>query len=252
MKIQKHSPYWLYGIHACHFAAQNPERDIVQICVNSPQVLGKIGLTEKTAPVKVQVVEKRWFEQAFSPDAVHQGLAMQVKPLPESHLEDLDAVDSKNQIVIVLDQVSDPHNVGAILRSAAVFGATALIMTDRNAPAESAVLAKSACGALELVPIIRTSNLSQAMTHLKKIGFWCYGFAESGDQTIHQVDFSGKIALVMGAEGDGMRRLTKEHCDFTIRFETSAAFSTLNVSNAAAIALHQAFVSQQANLSGIS
>jgi 23S rRNA (guanosine2251-2'-O)-methyltransferase len=144
-----------------------------------------------------------------------------------------------------LDQVSDPHNVGAILRSAAVFGAKALILTDRNAPSESGVLAKSASGALEIVPLIRVTNLAHTIKDLKDIGFWCVGFAETGTTTLDQIDLKGKIALVMGAEGDGMRRLTKDLCDFTVSLPTAASFSALNVSNAAAIALYETFKIQK-------
>lgn len=235
--------YWIYGTHAVRYALENPKRKILTLHVLNEGALGKLP-PSKTSPKKV---ERTWFEQTFPKDAVHQGVAALVAPLPAFELEDLAAIDSgksPNQTVIILDQVSDPHNVGAILRSAAVFDAQALIMTDRHAPPESATLAKAACGALEVVPIIRATNLAATIKSLREMGFWCYGFAESGAQTLDQVDFKGKCAIIVGAEGDGMRRLTKDLCDFLIRLETNPAFSTLNVSVAAAIALHQAFKSR--------
>lgn len=232
--------YWIYGIHATRYALQNPARKIHSIHVLNEAVIDKLELKN---PIKIQIkrVDRNWFEQTFSKDAVHQGIAVQVSALPHFDLDDLRDIEALDQTVIILDQVSDPHNVGAILRSAAVFEAQALIMTDRNAPPESSVLAKSACGALEIVPIIRATNLASTIKTLRDMGFWCYGFAESGKETLEKVDFKGKSAIIVGAEGDGMRRLTKDLCDFLIRFNTNPSFSTLNVSTAAAIALHQAY-----------
>jgi 23S rRNA (guanosine2251-2'-O)-methyltransferase len=193
----------------------------------------------------VKLVDRKQIEVLLHQGAVHQGIAIQVAPLPALMIDDLEKDSSFNQCVVVLDQVSDPHNVGAILRSAAVFGAKALVLTDRNAPSESGVLAKSASGALEIVPLIRVTNLAHALKDLKDIGFWCVGFAEAGTTTLDQIDLKGKIALVMGAEGDGMRRLTKDLCDFTVSLPTASSFSALNVSNAAAIALYETFRVQQ-------
>jgi 23S rRNA (guanosine2251-2'-O)-methyltransferase len=242
--VVKHSNHlWLYGIHACKMALQNPHRQIISILATSDGVLDKV-LTDPTRTQnqpKVKLIDRQRLETLLPPGAVHQGIAVQVVPLSHMMIEDLEHDPAPNQCVVVLDQVSDPHNVGAILRSAAVFGAKAVILTDRNAPPETGVLAKSASGALELVPIIRVTNLAHALKDLKGIGFWCVGFAESGEQTLDQIDLKGKIALVMGAEGEGMRRLTKDLCDFTVCLPVESTFSTLNVSNAAAIALYETF-----------
>lgn len=225
-------------------ALANTQRTIHSICVINDAILSKLEGKEKYLS-KVKVIDRKQMEAVLPPGAVHQGIAMQVLPLPQKSIYDLEHEQSPNQCVVVLDQVSDPHNVGAILRSAAVFGAKAVILTDRNAPPETGTLAKSASGALELVPLIRVTNLAQALKDLKELGFWCIGFAESGEQTLDQIDLKGKIALVMGAEGEGMRRLTKDLCDFTVYLPVASTFSTLNVSNAAAIALYDTFKAQK-------
>lgn len=226
---------YLYGHHACQMALLNPKRKIETVFVTQRSTLDKLPSVGKT---KVEVVDRKDLENRLPPGSVHQGIVLSVQPLPNQPLDFLGDIEEPNQRVIVLDHVNDPHNVGAILRSAAVFGASALVMTERHAPKESGVLAKSASGALELVPICVVSNLAQGLKDLKSMGFWCVGFAESGKQTLDQIDLKGKIALVLGGEGDGMRRLTQENCDFTVKFPSAGTFSTLNVSNAAAIALY--------------
>jgi len=227
-------------------ALENPHRQVLSIHVTSESILSKVltDLSRAKNQAKVKQVSRQQLEALLPLGSVHQGIAIQVAPLPQMAIDDLRDDVSPNQCVVILDQVSDPHNVGAVLRSAAVFGAKALILTDKNALPESGVLAKSASGALEVVPLIRVINLARALKDLKDIGFWCVGFDESGAKRLDQVDLKGKIALVMGAEGSGMRRLTKDLCDFTVCLPTSTTFSTLNVSNAAAIALYEAFRSQ--------
>lgn len=236
---------WLYGLHACKAALKNDTRLLFEVALLGEKTLEIIIPEVTVSEHKIKTVDKIWFEKKFGPNTVHQGIAIQVSALDAYSFEELEEVSAPNQLVIVLDQVSDPHNVGAIIRSAAAFGAKAIVMTDRNAPDESAVLAKSASGALELIPIIRCTNLSQAIDTLKKIGFWTYGFAESGSTLLQKADLLGKVALILGAEGKGMRRLTTENCDFLICLETSPDFSTLNVSNAAAIALYTVFCQHQ-------
>jgi len=173
--------------------------------------------------------------------AVHQGLALQVRPLPEPTLEDICArrPDSGPRMVLLLDQVSDPHNAGAILRSCAAFGALALIVTDRNAPPASGALAKAASGALDLVPMLHVVNLARTLDQLAELGFWRVGLNSQAPQTIGEIDLSGDIAVVLGAEGEGLRQLTARKCDFLARLPTSPALASLNVSNAAAVMLYE-------------
>jgi 23S rRNA (guanosine2251-2'-O)-methyltransferase len=140
--------------------------------------------------------------------------------------------------VVLLDQVTDPHNVGAILRSAAAFAALAVVVPEHGAPPVTGVLAKAASGALERVPLVRVTNLARALDRLKEAGFWCVGLAEDGPQALESLDLPARVALVLGAEGSGMRRLTRERCDFVVRLRTRGAPASLNVSNAAAVALY--------------
>jgi 23S rRNA (guanosine2251-2'-O)-methyltransferase len=174
--------------------------------------------------------------------AVHQGIALRVGPLPEIALEDVLDATGGQSILVVLDQVTDPHNIGAILRSAAAFGADALIVPDRHTPQATATVAKTASGAMDVVPMVRVTNLARALRTLQESGFWCIGLAEQGEQALDAVALDGRIALVLGAEGDGLRRLTRETCDLLVHLPTRPPIRSLNVSAAAAIALHQAAV----------
>ncbi len=234
---------YLYGYHACRMALLNPTRLIEKVLITDQRLLQGLPSLGK---IKWEVIERKSLESRLPMGAVHQGIALMVQPLNVADLSFLAKDVSAHQCVIVLDQVSDPHNVGAVLRSAAVFGAKAVIMTERHAPKESGTLAKSACGALEVVPLCRVKNLAQALEHLREMGFWCVGLSEKGKQFLDQIDLKGKIALVFGSEGDGMRRRTQEMCDFQVRLPVAGQFSTLNISNAAAISLYETFRQQQA------
>jgi 23S rRNA (guanosine2251-2'-O)-methyltransferase len=194
-------------------------------------------------------VEKHEWEQVprdvletwLPPGAVHQGLAAKVHPLPDCGIEDVlaEAEGREHAHVLILDQVTDPQNVGAILRSAAAFGALAVVLTERHAAPESGVLAKAASGALEHVPLVRVANLARALEALKKGGFWIAGLAAEARQTLADAKLTGKVGLAFGAEGPGLRRLTREHCDLLVRLPTGGPIDHLNVSNAAAVALYE-------------
>ena len=179
------------------------------------------------------------------PDAVHQGLYPETDPLPSPPIEELAA----DGIVLVLDQITDPHNVGAIFRSAAAFAATAIVTTARHSPEATGVLAKSASGALEHVPLVAVQNLARALAALKARGFLVIGLDSSGDEDSAGLTLRQPLALVLGAEGKGLRQLTKETCDHVARLDLPGAIQSLNVSNAAAVALYIARQPPQDSLS---
>lgn len=228
---------WLYGSHPVHEALKNPRRTLHRLLATSKAAQA----LPSTAPARIRPELATSEEIAgLLPDgAVHQGLALHAAPLPALALEDVLAPPDESTAppVVFLDQVSDPHNVGAVLRSAAAFGAAAVIVQDRHAPQVTGVLAKSASGALEHVPLIRVTNLARALETVANAGYFRLGLAGEAEEVLGKTDLPDKIALVLGAEGPGMRRLTREKCDTLVRLPTHEPISSLNVSNAAAVAL---------------
>jgi 23S rRNA (guanosine2251-2'-O)-methyltransferase len=186
-----------------------------------------------------QILSREELAQRLPAGAVHQGLAALAAPLEEPVLEDVLARCGDDALALALDQVTDPHNVGAILRTAAAFGAAGVIVTERHAPADTGVLAKAASGGLEIVPLLRAVNLARTLEQLKEAGFWLYGLDERGDTSIGALDLKGRVCIVLGAEGEGLRRLTAEKCDRLVTIPTQAALAALNVSNAAAVAAYE-------------
>lgn len=227
-----------YGRHAVYAALNNPERQIRKVICTSDHAR---EVTERYPHLNCEVVERKVLDKMLGADAVHQGIALEARPLDGLTLDELcqvcEAVDKC--CVLILDQVTDPQNIGAIIRSAAAFGAAAVIVQDKNSPKESGAMAKAAAGTLELIPVVRTANLSRAIDVLKKNGFWVAGMDGYAKTSIDQLDKNGKIAVVMGSEGSGMRRLVEENCDITIRLPISDQVESLNVSTAAAIVLYE-------------
>ena len=226
---------WLYGYHAVTAALQNPDRTVYRLLL-SRETSSELPQKLIPAGLNYELAGRTDFEQLLPKGAVHQGIATLVSSLPDFYEEDLPEKDMS--VVVILDQVTDPHNVGAVLRSAAAFDADAVIITERNAPEATGVLAKSASGALELIPLITVSNLARTMQALKERGYWCVGMDGSAEKTLRDASLPNKIALVMGSEGYGLRRLTAENCDFMVKLPISSRVESLNVSNAAAIALY--------------
>ena len=228
---------WLYGRHAVLAALENPQRHIF-VLHGTSNAAKDFDSPAKARDLTLSPATTSEISALLPDGAVHQGIAAKVRPLAETGLKDLPT----DRPVIVLDQVTDPHNVGAILRSAAVFNASALIMTRRNSPPLTGVLAKSACGALEHVHAIYVGNLAQALKDLADHGFWRIGLAGEAEKSLDEaILFKGPnrpVALVLGAEDKGLRRLTKEQCDDICHIPTKGKLTSLNVSNAAAIALH--------------
>ena len=252
----------LWGIHPVRAALANAQRRI-DACYATDNAYEHLQAGSGGASVAglhesaLRRVTARDLDALLPPGAVHQGIAIETAPLPHADLDrileaapETDNTADGPRILLVLDQVTDPHNVGAILRSAAVFGAVALVTTDRHAPPESGTLAKSAAGALDIVPWVRVSNLAQSLDAMKDAGFWVAGMAGDATLTVSSARMKGvgtKLALILGAEGAGLRRLTKEKCDILVRIPMSYAnkekcvnlIDSLNVSNAAAVALYE-------------
>ena len=232
---------WLFGIHAVRDALLNPKREKLRLVVTK-NAADRLADAIETSGVTPEVSDPRKFAAPIDPQSVHQGAALEVKPLDWGRLDEIATGDGPMPPrMVMLDRVTDPHNVGAILRSAEVFGARAVVSMSRHAAPETGALAKTASGALERQPYLRVRNLADAMTELKLMGYLVLGLDGTAEQTIEEA-VDGKrdraIALVMGAEGPGLREKTLATCDALVRIDFSGGFGSLNVSNAAAVALY--------------
>lgn len=226
----------LYGLHTVRAALDNPERRIVRMLVTK-NALARLEIDNpETLPIPVELVEPRAIDKETGTDAVHQGVLIEAQPLKAKKLSQL----SESPLLLVLDQVTDPHNVGAIMRSAVAFGAGAIITTGRHSPQESGVLAKAASGALELIPHIEVRNLAEALVELQQLGFLTVGLDSEGSQEMEKTLSGPRIALVLGAEGKGLRQKTRETVAALARLDMPGDIKSLNVSNAAAISLYAA------------
>ena len=224
----------LYGRHAVYAALDNPERRLLKLH-GTHEELAKIVLP---AGLQIQHGDGHDLARLVPTDAPHQGLVLECEPLEQPFLDEiLDDPDPARPIVL-LDQVTDPHNVGAIIRSAAAFGARALVTQDRHSPPESGALARAASGALETLPWVRVVNLARALEDMATAGYWRVGLAGEADLSLAAALSPAPIALVLGAEGEGMRHNTRDHCDVLARLPITRAVESLNVSNAGAIALY--------------
>ncbi len=228
-----HDRHLLYGIHSVLEACANPRRNIKKLYVTRNVLHGHAAILKKAA-CPIETCEPGKISELAPPGAVHQGIVADTPPLPAMAVEDI----AGSGIVVVLDQITDPHNVGAILRSSAAFAASAVVITARNSPEAGGVLAKAASGALEHVPLIEAVNLARAIETLQGNGFMCIGFDSEAEYALEDAPIQAPLALVMGAEGKGLRRLTREKCDILIRLDMPGKIKSLNVSNAAALALY--------------
>jgi 23S rRNA (guanosine2251-2'-O)-methyltransferase len=232
---------WLFGLHAVRDALENPARTKLRLVVTR-NALERLGEAVGASGMEPEISDPRKFAAPLDPQSVHQGAALEVKALDWGPLQDIALGDGPMPPrIVLLDRVTDPHNVGAILRSAEVFGARAVIAVQRHSAPETGALAKTASGALERQPYVRVRNLSDAMTSLKEMGYIMLGLDGEAEQTI-EAAVDGKrdrpIAIVMGAEGPGLREKTRETCDALVKIDAAAGFGSLNVSNAAAVALY--------------
>jgi 23S rRNA (guanosine2251-2'-O)-methyltransferase len=227
---------WLYGIHTVKAAINNPERKLLKLRVTR-NALARLELNDaQMLGLTLEIVSPQGIDKLTGPDAIHQGVLLEARPLPIRKLDSL----KDRPLLLVLDQVTDPHNVGAIMRSAVAFDAGAVITTERHSPTESGVLAKSASGALEMIPYIQITNLADALEELKALGFQTIGLDSEGPVPLEGTFSGEKIALVLGAEGKGLRQKTRATCDALARLDMPGEIKSLNVSNAAAISLYAA------------
>ena len=231
-------PFWIYGIHAAKAALFNPLRKIRRAVVTE-RTAAEFGKALRQ-DLGVERADSEAIARLLPPGAVHQGVALLCEPLPDRHLDDvLLPLPAGTRVVAVLDQVTDPHNEGAILRSAAAFGIAAVIVQERHGPPETGALAKAASGALDLVPRIVVVNIARTLEELGRAGFWRIALAGDGEASIGEASNSGDLAVVLGAEGSGLRRLVRERCDVRAFIPMSGAMESLNVSNAAAVAFYE-------------
>ncbi|MET4387927.1 23S rRNA (guanosine2251-2'-O)-methyltransferase [Bradyrhizobium sp. F1.4.3] len=226
-------PVILYGWHTVTMALANPQRQIRKLTLteNAARRLADENIETRITP---EIVRPQEIDRLLSPDAVHQGLLAEADPLPSPDIETL----AQEGIVLVLDQITDPHNVGAILRSAAAFAVKAIVTTARHSPEATGVLAKAASGALELVPMITVQNLARALTELNDLGFQTVGLDSQGSEDLSDITLREPLALVLGAEGKGLRQLTRETCSVVARLDMPGEIKSLNVSNAAVLSLY--------------
>lgn len=224
----------LYGWHSVTEALRNPKRRIRRLLAteNAARRLTEEGF----AKPEPEIVRPHEIDRLLGPDAVHNGLLAEAAPLPEPSLKSL----PEDSLILVLDQITDPHNVGAIVRSAAAFGVAAIVTTARHSPEATGVLAKAASGALEHVPIILVQNLARGMEALRDAGFQLVGLDSEGPADLAATEVRLPLALVLGAEGKGLRQLTRQTCDVLARIDLPGAIKSLNVSNAAAVSLYAA------------
>ena len=227
-----------WGKHAVSAALDNPDRKVLKAWAT------REAATFMQFPPEMTVVmaEAPDLGRMVPHDAPHQGVVIEVEPLEEIWLGDVLAEAPERAVLLVLDQVTDPHNVGAILRSAAAFGVIGIVTQDRHSPPESGALAKAASGALERVPWVRVVNLARALEEIAEAGFWRIGLAGQAETDLKDALGPKRVALVLGAEGPGMRSNTREHCDALARLPIADTMESLNVSNAAAVALYAASV----------
>ncbi len=224
----------IFGVHSVTEALNNPRRELVSLkCTVNAQDRLAPALTSHD-DLETEIVHRSQLDRITGPDAVHQGVVLIAKPLEQPELDEI----PHDGTIVILDQVTDPHNVGAIMRSCAAFAVTALVATARHSPDSSAVMVKSASGAAEHVPFVRVTNLARAMAQLRDAGVTLIGLDSEAPEDIASLDVTPPYAIVLGAEGKGMRRLTRDNCDHLARLDLPGEIRSLNVSNAAALCLY--------------
>lgn len=227
---------WIWGAHTVRAALENPARQPLRLLATEAAAASLPAAAPAPEPGSTADIAA-----VLPPGAVHQGLALLTEPLAEIHLDEVCAGISTapRAVLVVLDRAEDPRNVGAVLRAAAALGAVAVVVPERHAPATTGVLAKAASGALDRIPLVRVTNIVRALETLKKADMWCIGFDANAEARLDGIEPPARAALVLGAEGAGLRRLTRERCDLLVRVPMSGAMESLNLATAAAVALYE-------------
>ncbi len=239
IQLTKRDSYFLFGRNSVIAALENPNRECLRL-IGTAKALTDIEAHKKLAKVTIETHENTDQIAASVPDgSPHQGILLEVRPLPGHDIQDLAPCSDEKNIILMLDQVTDPHNVGACIRSAAALGAKALITQDKNSPSESGVIARTAAGGLETLPWIQVANLSQTLDTLRDMGYWHVGLDGNTEQSIRTLNLGDNVVIVMGSEGKGLRPLVRKNCDVIAKIPMTSAVESLNVSNAAAIALYE-------------
>ncbi|MDB1135213.1 23S rRNA (guanosine(2251)-2'-O)-methyltransferase RlmB [Candidatus Anaplasma sp. TIGMIC] len=246
---------WIYGRHACIAALKNPNRICAEVLLAQGQTQknGSISTLARSRRVPVREVDISKLDTALGYKASHQGVLLRAVPLfgrygsSTTRIEDIVscANASATSTILILDEVTDVNNVGAILRSAACFNVDAVVLPAHNSPSESCGMAKVSSGATDVVPVVSVVNLVKTLEYLKHEGYWCYGLDSAEGQSLHATKFSARRVVVLGAEGKGMRQLTRKHCDYLVNIPMSEKMESLNVSNAAAIAMYSMFLQKE-------
>lgn len=229
--------FLIFGKHSCIEAIKNPERRIEQIFITRNNLE---SLKELVQNFKINIVTNSDLDSMIKQPS-HQGIAIKTYPLTPKQLKDTEL----NSLIIILDHVSNPRNIGSILRTATAFEASCVIVAKRNSPGESGVLTKAACGAFEKIPLIRVANIHRTIEDLKKAGYWCVGLETSTDKFLHQSKLTRKTALILGSEGKGLRNLTTKACDEILKIKITGNTKSLNVSNAASIAMYHVYINSE-------
>ncbi len=240
--LKKNQYVWIYGYHSVAQALKNTKRKHKTLLITKESYDKHQTTISPLAPnINIQISTKAKITELLPKGANHQNIALHTSNPSKTDIEEILTTNSSQSTVLILDQVTDIGNIGAILRSAAAFEVDAVVLTRHHAPNHS-IISKTASGALETVPLIYVNNIASTMRQAKQQGYWCYGMDEKSSTALQQVQFDRKCVIVLGSEGSGLRRLTKEQCDCMVRIPISANVNSLNVSNAAAIILHSLYI----------
>ncbi|MCV3769389.1 MAG: 23S rRNA (guanosine(2251)-2'-O)-methyltransferase RlmB [Wolbachia pipientis] len=247
MKSKINESFWLYGKHTCISALKNKNRQCIELLITEnfyKKHKEKIKQYINNKCIKVQLVKNKILNNFLPKSANHQGIALKVSPIFHNlNIKELAQNSNNNSTIVILDQITDTHNIGSISRTSACFNVDAVVLPYHNSPKKNASIAKAASGALDIIPLIHVTNIVQIIKYLKKVGYWCYGFDNNAKKHINEIkSFFGKKVIIFGSEEKGIRKLVKENCDYLLKIPISNSINSLNVSNAVAIGLYSVYI----------